>query len=171
MASRHTFLLTPLESALPRWLPFYKQNAPVSPLESALTSHSQVTENTATLSSLECAVTDFSPASPLECAVLKKQGVGATLSTLVLRHSSTPTEARGHSALRCLGALSVSALYSSSFGSSLSTFNLRLSTSSRITNHQSAPRFARKERRFASEIHLREAESGTKMQPICFLWR
>jgi hypothetical protein len=53
MPARHAVLLTPLESALPRWLLSYKQIATVSPLESALSRRSQLTENTATLSSLE----------------------------------------------------------------------------------------------------------------------
>src|SRR6266568_6701123 len=37
MLSRRAVLLTPLESALPRWLPFYKQNAPLSPLFATVT--------------------------------------------------------------------------------------------------------------------------------------
>ncbi len=74
MRPRHAVLLTSLEFADPDCLPFYQQIAPVTSLESALTRHSQLTENTATLSPSECALTDFSPATPLECALTKNIG-------------------------------------------------------------------------------------------------
>jgi len=74
MPARHAVLLTPLECSVPIIMLYSKQRQPITPLESALTSHSQPTENTATLSPVECALTRLSPATPLECAVPKKQG-------------------------------------------------------------------------------------------------
>ncbi len=95
MASRHAVLLNPLESALPRWLPFYKKNEPVSPLESALTIHSQVIQNTATLSLVESALTACDAATPLESALTKNTGVGGGSSHSETRHSFTPRGAEG----------------------------------------------------------------------------
>src|SRR6266436_203168 len=74
MLARHAVLLTRLECAASSSILYSKQNQPVTSLESALTSQSQLVENTATLSLVECALTRLSPATPLECAVPKKQG-------------------------------------------------------------------------------------------------
>ncbi len=82
MLARHAVLLTPLECAVPSSILYSKQSPPVTSLESALTSQSQLVENTATLSLVECALTRLSPATPLECAVPKKQGGGGSFFPL-----------------------------------------------------------------------------------------
>jgi hypothetical protein len=78
MLARQVVLLNPLESALPDYLPFYKQTAPITRLECALTSHPQMIENTATLSLAESALTASVVVTPLESALTKNRGVGAT---------------------------------------------------------------------------------------------
>jgi hypothetical protein len=80
MSARHAVLLTPLECAVPKYIPISILNASVTPLESAHTDHSQLAENTATLSPVECAVTRFPSASSLESALTKTLGVGGYTS-------------------------------------------------------------------------------------------
>src|SRR5260370_34217174 len=86
MRPRYAVLLTPLESADPVCLLISIINAPVTPLESALKDPSQLTENTADLSLLECALTSFSPATPLDSALIKHNG-GARVSFSQFRDS------------------------------------------------------------------------------------
>ena len=75
MLARQAVLLTPLKSALPDCLPFYKQIAAITPLESALTGPSQLIENIATLTPAESALTDIPSVTSLDSALTKNRGV------------------------------------------------------------------------------------------------
>ncbi len=107
MACRHAVPLDPLESALPRCLPSYKQIAPVTSLESALPGLLISAENKrlavakllskllclqhlrdplasvlskGVITPVESALTENAPATPLESALTKKVGGGVRAS-------------------------------------------------------------------------------------------
>src|SRR5216684_7263261 len=74
--------LTPLDSALTDCCLSYKQNAPVSPLESALTNASHLLDSAHIKTPCFDILAHSSLASPLESALTKTPGVGATSAHL-----------------------------------------------------------------------------------------
>ena len=87
MGTHQAVLLTPLESALPDCLPFYKQIAPITPLESALTDPLQLIENTAALTAAKSALTDIPSVTSLDSALTKNRGGGGDPVPIPINHS------------------------------------------------------------------------------------